>query len=101
MKPEDVVLKYEVDYFTNLGAFVANESGEIRCTDEKIFGTGESCITNPGYIYVGWNGISNDGRLVSSGAYISKMTSVLVAGKKKDAKQDQTNVFGMRRIQKK
>jgi hypothetical protein len=50
---------------------------------------------------VGWNGISNDGRLVSSGAYISKMTSVLVAGKKKDAKQDQTNVFGMRRIQKK
>ncbi len=101
LKPEDVVLKYEVDYFTNLGAFVANESGEIRCTDEKIFGTGESCITNPGYIYVGWNGISNDGRLVSSGAYISKMTSVLVAGKKKDAKQDQTNVFGMRRIQKK
>lgn len=101
LKPEDVVLKFEVDYFTNLGGFVANESGEIKCTDESIFGVGENCTTNPGYIYVGWNGISNDGRIVSSGAYVSKMTSVLKVGKHKDAKQDQTNVFGMRRIKRK
>lgn len=98
---EDVALHYELSYFTNLGGFVAKESGDIKCTDESIFGAGENCTTNLGYIYLGWNGISNDGRLVGSGAYISKLSSYLKIGKHKDAKQEKTNMFGIRRASKK
>ena len=98
LNAEDVSLHYEVNYFTNLGTFIAKASGKIKCTDENVFGKGETCLTEPGYIYIGWNGISNDGRVVGSGAYISKMSSYVKIGSKKDAKQDKTNMFGFRRI---
>ncbi len=93
---EDVELRFEVSYFTNLGSFVAKADGKIKCTDKDLFDG--DCTKNPGYLYIGWNGISNDGRLVGSGAYISKFTSVLKVGRHKEAKHDKTNVFGMRRI---
>lgn len=98
---DDVVLVYEFEIFTNLGAFVASEKGKIYCTDEEIFGAGEDCTTNPGYIYLGWTGVTNDGRLAGSGAYVSKLNSYLKIGSFKDAKHNETNMFGMRRVGKK
>lgn len=100
LTPADVYLKYEVYYFTNLGTFVSSDKREIQCTDESVFGAGMNCTTNPGYIYVGWTGVTNDGRLAGSGAYVSKFTSALVLGKHKAGKEDQTNTFGFRRVSK-
>lgn len=98
---EDVVLVYELEVYTNLGAFVASKKGKINCTDEEIFGAGEDCTTNSGYIYLGWTGVTNDGRLAGSGAYVSKLNSYLKIGSFKDAKHNETNMFGMRRVGKK
>lgn len=95
---DDVTLEYEVYYFTNLGSFVAKDSKSIRCSDESVYGKGETCVSNPGFIYVGWTGVSNDGRLVGSGAYVSKFTSAVVLAGHKEGKEDQTQTYGFRRV---
>ncbi len=108
--PEDLVFKYEIFYFTNLGGFVASQKGEVKCTDESVYGAGENCMTSPKFLYLAWTGVTNDGRLVGTGAYISKISShVEITGtnpesgetkKFKDGKKDQTNSVGFRRVSK-
>lgn len=100
LTPADVYLTYEVYYFTHLGSFVAKSEGKIRCDDASYFGEGEDCTTNPGYFYIGWTGVSNDGRLAGTSAYVSKFTSAVVLKKKKAGKEEETNTFGFRRINK-
>ena len=101
----EVYFQYEVDYFTNLGTFVAHQSGKLYCND-KFFspdpkttpdGMGD-CVKNPRNFYVAWNMLSDKHRLVGTGAYITKYTSfVKLADKGKVAKKELTEVWGVKR----
>ena len=100
-----VYFYYEVDYFTNLGAFVARQSGKLYCND-KFFSADPSttpdgmgdCVKNPRNFYIAWNMLSDKHRLVGTGAYITKYTSYVKLGEKgKKAKKELTEVWGVKR----
>lgn len=103
----DVYFEYEVKYFTNLGAYVAGDDARIYCVDEinkqkygKEFFGGKDCRTNQQNFYIAWNMVSDNKRLVGTGAYIAKLTSFVklaTLGKAKGSKTDETNVWGAKR----
>jgi fibro-slime domain-containing protein len=82
VKPEDVVFKYDIDFHTNLGAWVNGKKGQsISCNDNEVYGG--DCSGQRGAFFIGWNLVSDAGRAVGSGAYISTLkTRVEVKGKK-------------------
>lgn len=92
---DDVKLRYELDIFTNLGAFVAHKSQTIACSDSLF---GGDCRENRGYVYVGWNMVTDKGRKAGTGAYIAKLgTHVQVPTKGKTGKHNVTQTWGVRR----
>ena len=103
----DMFFYYEVQYYTNLGSYVAGKSQRIYCNDaknkelynEEYFG-GSTCIEAGGdrNFYIGWNMRSDKGRVVGTGAYIMKLKSYVRLGDAgKDAKQESTSVYGVKR----
>ncbi|NLB64722.1 MAG: fibro-slime domain-containing protein [Fibrobacter sp.] len=70
LDPDDMVVEYETYYYTNLGAYVNNNKTKIKCTD-KIFDG--HCGNTSGYMFLGWNMRSADGRLVGTGPYVVKL----------------------------
>ena len=112
VKPEDIYFYYEVQYYTNLGNFVASKSQKIYCddkmntdkdplTNETIqYFNGGTCIEagNDRNYFIGWNMRSDKGRVVGTGAYIVKLKSYVKLGDAgKDAKQESTSVWGIKR----
>ena len=112
VKAEDMFFYYEVQYFTNLGNFVAGKSKKIYCDDKK--NTEKDPVTNQTIQYfngglctesgndrnffIGWNMRSDKGRVVGTGAYIVKLNSYVKLGSAgKDAKQESTSVWGVKR----
>jgi len=102
----DVYFYYKVEYFTNLGSYVASQSGKIYCDDSKNkveFFNGGKC-TDAGMdrnFYIGWNMRSDKGRVVGTGAYIVKLESYVKLGSAgKQAKQEETSVWGVKRSEK-
>ena len=110
--PQDIFFYYEVQYFTNLGNFVASKSSKIFCDDsknteinpetgERIQYFGGGLCTDAGNdrnFYIGWNLRSDKGRQVGTGAYIVKLKSYVKLGSAgKQAKQESTSVWGVRR----
>ena len=100
-----VFFYYEVDYFTNLGAFVARQSGKIYC-DDPFFSAdpattpahGGDCVKNARNFFIAWNMLSDNHRLVGTGAYITKYTSYVKLGDMgKTAKKELTEVWGVKR----
>lgn len=106
-KLSDVFFDYQVQYFTNLGGFVAEQSGRIYCKDEinkqkygKEYFGGKDCTKNQGNFYIAWNMLSEKKRLVGTGAYIAKLSSYVKLadrGKAKGSKTDETEVWGAKR----
>ena len=106
---EDVFFYYEVRYYTNLGSYVAGKSQKIYCDDNLNFnnygqyffgGQNSKCIDNnmDRNFYIGWNMRSDKGRMVGTGAYIVKLNSFVKLGSAgKDAKQESTSVWGIKR----
>lgn len=93
--PKDVYMEIKTQYFTNLGSFVADYSYKLYCNDAFF---GGDCRTHPSYVYVAWNLLSKDSRMVGTGAYISKLsTSVNIAGHGKTAKHELTEMWGVKR----
>ena len=99
----EVYFYYEVHYYTNLGNFVASQSGKIACNDPffspdpKTNATGD-CVKNPRNFYVAWNMLSDNHRLVGTGAYITKYESFVKVGDLgKKAKKEKTEVWGVKR----
>ena len=101
----EVFFNYEVEYFTNLGNFVARQSGRISCND-KFFSPDPSttpdgmgdCVKNPRNFFIAWNMLSENRRLVGTGAYITKYSSYVKLGDKgKKAKKELTEVWGVKR----
>jgi hypothetical protein len=112
VKVEDIYFYYEVQYYTNLGNFVASKSQKIYCddkmntdkdplTNETIqYFNGGTCIEagNDRNYFIGWNMRSDKGRVVGTGAYIVKLNSYVKLGDAgKDAKQESTSVWGVKR----
>ena len=112
VKPEDIFFYYEVQYYTNLGNFVASKKQKIYCDDKKNtekdpvtgqqiqYFDGGLCIDagNDRNYYIGWNMRSDKGRVVGTGAYIVKLNSYVKLGDAgKDAKQESTSVWGVKR----
>ena len=110
--PQDIYFHFEVQYFTNLGNFVASKSSRIFCDDsknteinpetgERIQYFGGGLCTDAGNdrnFYIGWNMRSDNGRQVGTGAYIVKLKSYVKLGSAgKQAKQESTSVWGVRR----
>ena len=101
----EVFFYYQVDYFTNLGAFVARQSGKIYCNDPFFSADPENtppnmgdCVKNPRNFFVAWNMLSNKHRLVGTGAYITKYSSYVKVGNMgKKAKKELTEVWGVKR----
>jgi hypothetical protein len=101
--PADVFFFYEVQYYTNLGGFVASKKQKIYCDDsknsEKYF-NGGLCTDagNDRNFFIGWNMRSDKGRMVGTGAYIVKLNSYVRLGSAgKEAKQESTSVWGIKR----
>jgi hypothetical protein len=66
-------------YFTNHGELVAEATGSVGCTDPKVYAT--DCVTNRGFIFIGWNGVAKNGEKVGTGAYIARLSYFIkVAG---------------------
>ena len=103
IEPGDIFFYYEVQYYTNLGGFVASKSEKIYCDDsknsEKYF-NGGLCTDagNDRNFFIGWNMRSDKGRMVGTGAYIVKLNSYVKLGSAgKEAKQESTSVWGIKR----
>ena len=110
--PQDIYFYYEVEYFTNLGNFVARKKQKIYCDDKKNteidpvtgkqiqYFNGGTCI-DAGMdrnFFIGWNMRADNGREVGTGAYIVKLKSYVKLGSSgKEAKQESTSVWGVRR----
>lgn len=78
--PSQVILEYQVSYFTNHGVPVAQDKRAIPCTDPAFF-QGD-CLRNRGFLFVGWNYTSGNGGKVGTGALVSRIRyQVKVAGK--------------------
>jgi fibro-slime domain-containing protein len=103
----DVYFQYEVQYYTNLGSYVAGNKNKIYCLDEineqkygkKYFG-GSDCRKVQGNFYIAWNMLSDKKRLVGTGAYIAKLTSFVKLaklGKAKGSKAEETDMWGAKR----
>ena len=95
---DDIYLEYELDVFTNLGGFVAHESKKVKCTDPSIFGEGHNCLDTQRNFFITWNTVASDGRLVGTGAFVSKIrSSVHLGNMGTRAKMDKTKMWGVRR----
>jgi len=74
IKDEDIVITPQAFYHTNLGNYVADNSGfKILCND-PIFPIGydgkPSCRDNKSQFYIAWNMKDMKGRYVGAGAYV-------------------------------
>lgn len=96
MNLKEVGLKWELDVFTNLGAFVASDGGTILCDDENFNG---NCFENARKLYLRWNMRSNDGRRAGVGVYVAKF-KVKVFGAKNPTAEDGGEAFKVERIYK-
>ena len=92
---DSIRIVWNVSYFSTLGQFVNKAKGSIACSDPVIFNG--DCRTNPAKVFLAWNGRSDKGRLVGTGAYISKLDWKVMAGRKAVGKRDDTFTMGVRR----
>ena len=100
LKLSDVKLHYENYIFTNLGQFVASSKKTVACNDPMFSADGKSegdCRSTRKYVFVSWNLMSSDKRFVGSGAYISKLSTYISIGSKKDYKHNVTQTWGVMR----
>lgn len=95
-------IKWEGYYFSHLGSFVNKAEGSVACNDKTVFYNSadpskSNCYDNPGNIFFEWNARSEKGRLVGTGAYISKMKVKVLNGSEKAGSSDNTCTIGIRR----
>ena len=107
LNPQNIYFAYEIQFYTNLGNYVASSSGKIYCDDSKnkvkYFSennpSGLCTETGVGSnFFIGWNMRSDKGRVVGTGAYIVKYKTYIMVDKAgKDAKHEKTSVWGVKR----
>ncbi len=97
-----IKINWETYYYTTLGNYVNSFRGTIRCNDKSVFYNAASpeqsnCYDNPGNVFFEWNGRSDDGRLVGTGAYIAKMKVKIYSGAEKVGGSEDTYTLGIKR----
>ncbi len=97
-----IQIRWEGYYFSQLGNFVNKAKGVVKCNDRTVFYNGSdpersNCYDNPGNIFFEWNARSEKGRLVGTGAYISKVKLKITNGREKVGSADDTYTIGIRR----
>lgn len=97
LQPEDLEIKWENHVFTNLGVYLNSGSGAVSCADKDLFGG--NCMNNPKYVYLAWNGKTEQGRLAGSGAYIFKYDIKVTQKKRKVKQTSSTSMFGIHRVE--
>ena len=95
-------IKWEGFYFSHLGNFVNKASGTIACNDKTVFYNASNpeqsnCYDNPGNLFFEWNARSERGRVVGTGAYITKMKVKITKDREKAGSSDDTYTIGIRR----
>ena len=76
--------------------------GTLRCNDKEVFYNASNparsnCLENPGNIFFEWNARSENGRLVGTGPYISKIKVKIYSGKNVEGKNEDVYTLGIRR----
>jgi hypothetical protein len=97
-----IKMEWEGFYFSHLGGFVNKAKGTVRCNDSTVFYNASNpeksnCFDNPGNIFFEWNARSENGRLVGTGPYISKIKVKIYNGKSVEGKNDDIYTLGIRR----
>jgi fibro-slime domain-containing protein len=98
--PKNVVLHYETSYHTNLGGFVAGAKDTISCANTAVFGPRGCASESNGYVFVGWNMLSAQKRLVGSGAYVARIrtwVTIPVYGRIDEATNNVDEIWGVMR----
>lgn len=100
-----VKIRWDGYYYSHLGNFVNMAGGTIQCNDSTVFHNPadpekSNCYDNPGNIFFEWNGRSENGRLVGTGAYIAKMKVKITSAGDKVGASDDTYTMGIRRSKK-
>ena len=95
-------IRWEAYYFSHLGNFVNKAEGTIACNDKTVFYNAanpeqSNCYDNPGNLFFEWNARSEKGRMVGTGAYITKMKVKIMNGSEKAGSSDNTYTIGIRR----
>lgn len=98
----NIRVEWQVDYFSNLGQYVNGNSGYVYCNDATIFNVNpykpKNCLDNPGYMFFEWNARSKNGRLVGTGAYISKFKLKIRTGNEIIGKEEDSYTIGIKRL---
>ena len=97
-----IKMEWEGYYFSHLGSFVNKAKGTVRCNDKEVFYNASNparsnCLENPGNIFFEWNARSENGRLVGTGPYISKIKVKIYSGKNVEGKNEDVYTLGIRR----
>ena len=98
----EIKIKWEIHYFTHLADFVNHAKGTVSCSDTVVFYNAadpgrSNCHDNPGNVFFEWNARSENGRLVGTGPYISKMQIKIYVGKNVVGKNMEVYTLGIRR----
>lgn len=95
--PDDAIsLVYQTYYYTQLGNYVGGTSGRIKCSDSSVYGE-SGCLASNGRLFLAWNMRSDEGRLVGTGVYISKLKLKIVMNGKTILRQSDDTLIGVRR----
>jgi fibro-slime domain-containing protein len=94
---DQVKVEWDVQYFSNIGQYVASNKGSVACNDAEMF-QGD-CLANRGFVFVGWNYKTDQNRFVGSGAYVTVLkTKITVMGETEPGTdQNLTEIWGVRR----
>lgn len=96
-----IYVQYEIQIFTNLGAYVASETAKIRCNDPSVFGIGHTCLDTQKNFFISWNIVSKEHRWAGTGAYIAKLNTFIKLGRfGKHSKLSKTQMWGVHRSKK-
>lgn len=90
---DSVRIVWDVYYFTNIGQYVNHHKGSLACSDDLY---GGDCTKNTGKVFLAWNCVSEQGRVVGTGAYVAKVEWGVYVGPQKVGTKSKTYLMGVR-----
>jgi hypothetical protein len=80
INPEKLSFSLDLQIFSNQGAYVASTHSNIKCSDSRFSDLATdkgSCLINSKRLFLRWNFMSVDHRIVGTGAYVVKALVVI------------------------
>ncbi|MGL1935068.1 MAG: fibro-slime domain-containing protein [Fibrobacterales bacterium] len=68
---KELSIRYDIIVYSTIGGYVSSSNGSIECDDDALF---EGDCTDPEkahWLWIGWDPVSDQGRLVGTGVYIA------------------------------